>query len=334
MRNCADRGYIMCDFAQKMDKYLPNEKIEEPKINYFNRPPPLEKLQQQRPKKLNLIMPENSKRNSVDMSYSIIGKKRQRPNENENENKELQPNKKLRVIQNEQSLSIEKVQDKEEMKELVNENNVWKKSRKIRKEYFCKNYPTLVITPIHGILLQSQTAVLKLFGKNTRRIALKLKAHSFSSTRKTIYLHFQNNVKNEELQELAVIYNDLQQSQLPESKNENENENENEENRQPRRISKCVLYNTNYVQEQKAKRNEIIHNPEINRVVLLKNVSLRETEQEIKETLQEMNYNVENVERFTGLPVVKVTLSTAEDVKQLLQEKEFLIGYNLISYNL
>lgn len=215
--------------------------------------------------------------------------------------------------------------------EELNDKNIWKKDKRIRREYFCKTCPTLVITPINGKLLKSQTAVVKMFGRSSQKIVQMLKAHSFSSTMKTIYIHFQSQVRLEELKIIAEKFNDYQQSQLqmqdkPDSKDENLNDA-----LQRRRIPKCVIFSTTYVADQKAQRSKDMYNPEINHFVLLRNVSLRETEIEIKETLQEMNLRVEKVERFKGLPLVKVQLSTSEDVIRALQGKEFFIGYNMVT---
>ena len=43
----------------------------------------------------------------------------------------------------------------EKKNEEINENNVWKKNRKTRRQFFCNSFPTLVITPVNGRLLTS-----------------------------------------------------------------------------------------------------------------------------------------------------------------------------------
>ncbi|ETO33288.1 hypothetical protein RFI_03820 [Reticulomyxa filosa] len=63
------------------------------------------------------------------------------------------------------------------------------------------------------------------------------------------------------------------------------NEKEHEQ-----KTPKCSIYNFGYVEEQKQRRKEEITNPESNKVVLFKNVSIRESEQEIKETLEELGF--------------------------------------------
>ncbi|ETO36469.1 hypothetical protein RFI_00593 [Reticulomyxa filosa] len=53
----------------------------------------------------------------------------------------------------------------------VNQSNEPKEhlEMKIRKE-FCKNYPILVIDPINGYQLKSQTSILKIFGRKTQQL--------------------------------------------------------------------------------------------------------------------------------------------------------------------
>ncbi|ETO12418.1 hypothetical protein RFI_24958, partial [Reticulomyxa filosa] len=71
-----------------------------------------------------------------------------------------------------------------------------------------------------------------------------------------------------------------------------------------------------------------ISNPETNRCMILKNVSTRKSPQEVVDTLEELGYEVEEVERFKGMPVVKVIFSNAKDVQRALQEKVITIGFN------
>ncbi|ETO00871.1 hypothetical protein RFI_36569, partial [Reticulomyxa filosa] len=47
--------------------------------------------------------------------------------------------------------SKEQQERKEEKKgEEINEKNIWKQKMKIKKKFFCKNYPTLMIGPVNG----------------------------------------------------------------------------------------------------------------------------------------------------------------------------------------
>ncbi|ETO16543.1 hypothetical protein RFI_20796, partial [Reticulomyxa filosa] len=72
-----------------------------------------------------------------------------------------------------------------------------------------------------------------------------------------------------------------------------------------------------------------MEDPEINRFVLLKNISPSESEEEIAEALKDMGYSLKKVERFKGLPMAKSLLGTSNDVKKALQDKEIRIGYRL-----
>lgn len=283
---------------------------------------------------------QTRRRGSID--YSEINRKRPHPDyeeDDEEEEKNNSASKKIRLQHQHNHNDNDNDNDNnielniEPETQSLNDQNILKKSMKIRREYFCNNYPTLVITPVNGHLLKSQTAIVRLFGRNIKGLANKLKAHTFSSTRKTIYVHFTNQVQYDELHGLETKFNEQQLSKVSNAKDDNNN-NDNEEQRKQLRLPKCFIFSKNYVQEQKVKRNEEVNNPEINRDVILKNVSLRETEDEIMETLHEMNLNIAKVERFKGLPIVKVTFSTSEDVKRILQEKEIIIGYNVVECHL
>ncbi|ETN99054.1 hypothetical protein RFI_38431 [Reticulomyxa filosa] len=56
-------------------------------------------------------------------------------------------------------------------------------------------------------------------------------------------------------------------------------------------------------------REEAVTNPEVNKYVLLRGVSTRESDDEIKETLEDYGYQIQEVKRFHKMPIVKVLLS-------------------------
>ncbi|ETO04254.1 hypothetical protein RFI_33143, partial [Reticulomyxa filosa] len=140
--------------------------------------------------------------------------------------------------------------------------------------------------------LMSQTSILKFIGIKDKGFVKKLKIHTFSQSWKTLFVHFQNQVKLEELQSIVEQFNSRQQAKSQELDNDEKKD---------------------YVSEQLEKRKQEISNPERNRCVLLKNVSTRETPQEVVDTLEELGYEVEEVERFKGMPVVKVIFSNTKD---------------------
>ena len=246
-------------------------------------------------------------------------------------------NKKMRMYENNPQTSYPQSQsqteNKEKEKEEVNEKNIWKKSRKIQMEFFCKTTPTLVITPVNGRLYKSQTSVIKLFGKGGKFVSSKLKAHTFSSTLGTVYVHFNEKTTTEE--ELHQIAEKFNQDRLEEVKKEEESiqsdEKEDKKKKQPR-IMKCSVYRSTYAAEQKEKRSKQVLDPEENRFVLLKNVPLFDTEAEILEVLQNLGLGVEKLERFARLPIVKVLFSTSEDVRKVLNEGKIQIGYQMVSF--
>ena len=57
----------------------------------------------------------------------------------------------------------------------------------------------------------------------------------------------------------------------------------------------------------------------------------RETETEIAETLNDQGFKVEKVEQFRGLPIVKVTFGTPDDVKRALESQGIQIGFEMAS---
>ncbi|ETN97468.1 hypothetical protein RFI_40061, partial [Reticulomyxa filosa] len=85
----------------------------------------------------------------------------------------------------------------------------------------------------------------------------------------------------------------------------------------------------NYVDEIKKCQQQEIYNLELNKIVLLKNVPVQESEKEIKETLEEYGYSVEQVKRFNKMPMIMITLSKAEEMMKILQDKNIQIGYSM-----
>ena len=96
------------------------------------------------------------------------------------------------------------------------------------------------------------------------------------------------------------------------------------------RRSKCFIYIPSYAFEQNEKRKHEVVNPELNRWVLLRNVSVSDSIEEIAEKLKNYDYGVAAVEMFKQIPIVKITLSSAQDVKRILDYKNLYIGYNLV----
>ncbi|ETO37028.1 hypothetical protein RFI_00034 [Reticulomyxa filosa] len=105
-------------------------------------------------------------------------------------------------------------ENKEE--EELNDENIWKESKKTRKDYFCKISPTLVFTNVNGKELVSQTPILKFIG------------------------HFQ--VKIDELQSIAEQFNSRQQSKSQELDNDEKQEPKNKK----QSIPFCLIFRKDY----------------------------------------------------------------------------------------
>ncbi|ETO01376.1 hypothetical protein RFI_36064, partial [Reticulomyxa filosa] len=177
-----------------------------------------------------------------------------------------------------------------------------------RHNFLCSSSPTLAITSIQAKELKSATSVIKLIGLNNRhQLSSDVIAHTFSGNLRTLYVHFAVNVNAQHLQQLCETFNKKQLESDSDEKSENKFK---KSKRQP----KCQIYLRNYVDEIKKRKQQEIFNPELNEIVLLKNVQIRESEKEIKETLEEYVYSVEQVKRFNRMPMI-------------LQDKDIQIGY-------
>ncbi|ETO03628.1 hypothetical protein RFI_33774, partial [Reticulomyxa filosa] len=104
------------------------------------------------------------------------------------------------------------------------------------RDYFCRTSPT----PVDGRLLKSSASVLKLVDSgNEKQLASKIKAHTFSQTWRTLFVHFDHQKINGE-----------------------------GTNKKIKKMKKM----------KKRKRNEV-EDPEKNLFVLLKNISPSESEE-------------------------------------------------------
>ncbi|ETO10771.1 hypothetical protein RFI_26606 [Reticulomyxa filosa] len=78
----------------------------------------------------------------------------------------------------------------------------------------------------------------------------------------------------------------------------NGDEKSEEQVKKTKRQIRCQIYRRNYVDEIKKRKQQEIYNPELNKIVLLKNVPVQESEQEIKETLEEYGYSIKTQHHF------------------------------------
>ncbi|ETO05622.1 hypothetical protein RFI_31774, partial [Reticulomyxa filosa] len=108
----------------------------------------------------------------------------------------------------------------ESKEEQLNDENVWKKSKKVRRDYFCETSPTLVITNVNGKELMSQTSILKFIGIKDKRFL-------------------------EELQSIVEQFNSRKQAKSQESKEKTQ------------KTPFCSIFRKDYVSEQLEKRKEI-----------------------------------------------------------------------------
>lgn len=224
---------------------------------------------------------------------------------------------------NEQNPSKDDVHEMAEEKkfEEVNENNIWKKDRKTRRQFYCSAFTTLVITPVKGRMLTSASSLIKFLGYNRNILGKIIKAHTHSLSWRTVYVHLSQEAKPNQVQEIIEQFNNQQQTSKAKI---NEQEKESDE---VVIFPRCTLFQSGYAAEAQKRRIENVQNPDLNRWVLLKNVSKLESDEEISDTLERMDYRVEKVERFKGLPIVKVLLRSSSDVRKILNDNNILIGY-------
>ncbi|ETO08755.1 hypothetical protein RFI_28631, partial [Reticulomyxa filosa] len=281
---------------------------------------------------------------SVYATKSLNRKRKKLPeNENENNNNEHschQPKNKRQKTEinapsleaipenKEQDTEIEKIAtvnniNEEKKNDEVNEENVWKKSRKVRRLYFCANFPTLVITPVKGRMLLSASSLVRFMGLDQNYIRLKVKAHTHSASWRTLYVHLSKEIQTSELEDISKRFNDIHSKQSVRNDAKDGNEVQFV-------TPKCSIFQKTYSEEAKKKRLEDVNNPDVNRYVLLKNINLRESEKEIISSLEEYKYKIQECKRFKGLPIVKVLMSSAEDVKRILSDNNIFIGYQKV----
>ena len=100
--------------------------------------------------------------------------------------------------------------EKKEYEE-INLQNMWKFSRKIRRQYLCSNYPTILITSINAKNFTSGTSVKKFLGlRNNSKLGNNIISHTFSISFRTIYIHFNKEVVVDDLKKLVENFNQLQ----------------------------------------------------------------------------------------------------------------------------
>lgn len=204
----------------------------------------------------------------------------------------------------------------------IDEKNVWKKDRKTRREFYCKTFPTIVITPVKGRLLTSPSSLMKFLGLQHTSMAKLIKAHTHSLSWKTVYVHFTHDANSNQIEQIIENFN--QQQEINKMNVKEINSDQEDEVIFP----KCSIFDSGYAAEAEKRRKENVKNPELNKCVLLKNVCKLESNEEIKETLESMNYGVEKIERFKALPIVKVQLRSSDDVRKILNDKGIWIGFD------
>ncbi|ETO29210.1 hypothetical protein RFI_07911, partial [Reticulomyxa filosa] len=145
---------------------------------------------------------------------------------------------------------------------------------------------TIVLTPVDGKSLRSTTSVLKLFGDDKKAMSTKVKAHTFSQTLRTLYVHFNNQqVDKNALDCIAERFNQMHpphDQKTMTKKKEMFKIKEKENNKML-----CI-------QSGVHKRYEV-EDPETDIYVIMKNVSPNESDNEIMEALQEIEYKVDKV---------------------------------------
>ncbi|ETO11132.1 hypothetical protein RFI_26244 [Reticulomyxa filosa] len=98
--------------------------------------------------------------------------------------------------------------------------NISKKNIKTRRKFLCSNVPTIVVTPIKSKKFTSATSVIKFLGlRNKNALSKKVLAHIFSGNFRTLFIHFEVDVNEQQLMQLAQNFNNIKNRQMEQKEN-------------------------------------------------------------------------------------------------------------------
>ncbi|ETN99166.1 hypothetical protein RFI_38315, partial [Reticulomyxa filosa] len=123
--------------------------------------------------------------------------------------------------------------------------------------------------------------------KNTWKKNMKTRRQFLCSNVSTIvitplFVHFAVDISEQQLIQFANSFNDATNEQIEQKENQ---DGKQRTVRQPR----CDIYRKTFA-EQKRRREEAVTNPDVNRFILLRGVSIHENDNDIKETLEDYGY--------------------------------------------
>ncbi|ETO33161.1 viral A-type inclusion protein [Reticulomyxa filosa] len=247
-----------------------------------------------------------SKNNQITLSPYVIARRKKRKlsdtvEEASGSDVQTQMHKKVRISN--QIFSGSRSRESEDENENKNENeksNVNFEDKKKNEEINLINIEKMDRKEKRNIIVQiSQHCQLSKI----------IKSQTFSMNWSTVFVHFSAEMKKQDLEEIMNHFN----KNIPKGDDEI--------------VTKCTIYQKNYVEQVKHKRQQDVTNTNTNRRVLMKNVDVNETTTNIQQLLNNYGYNVERLERFKGLPVVKLTMGNSEDVNKILKDENLFICY-------
>ncbi|ETO01243.1 hypothetical protein RFI_36197, partial [Reticulomyxa filosa] len=229
-----------------------------------------------------LLIPNGKSGMKTDMLSGLFGNSDIGKERKLSENDDISDNNTKKRRMNEQSSQMQvqvavrpEVNEKKKDEEITF-SNMWKFSSRIRHNFLC--------------------ASSQFKPKNLSQQHQSVIAHTFSNLR-TVYVHFAVNVNMQHLQQLCETFNNKHLALDGDEKSE-------DKHKKIKRHHRCQIYQRNYVDEIKKRKQQEVYNPELNKTVLLRNVPVQESENEIKETLEEYGYSVDVVKRFNRMPIV------------------------------
>ncbi|ETO35171.1 hypothetical protein RFI_01906 [Reticulomyxa filosa] len=125
--------------------------------------------------------------------------------------------------------------NEEKKNDEVNEDNVWKKSRKIIRQYFRNNFPTLVINPVKGRMIIYTSSLIRFMNIYSKYIRPKIKAHTHQKVGELFMFICPKKF---------IIFNDMQSKELVQNLSKDDNEVQFI-------IPKCCIFPKSYQKKKK-----------------------------------------------------------------------------------
>ena len=181
------------------------------------------------------------------------------------------------------------------------------------------------------------TKFLALFW-DMKGVRSRLRAHRMALHGKTLFLVFDPNTEDAILESLITSFNDRAQSMTLADfesfvqRNEQGQKNEDSDNTEaPFNQPTCFRYSKQHKEVVNARRQIEVNDPNINKCIMLRNVSLYENMSDIQTELElQLGFKIDKLQRWKNQPMAIATVRTSDQVNSFLHHKQLYIGYNLV----